>query len=92
MADTKYPPKIFIEGIYFFKPNPKAPSWIKGNININFQQFKEFIKKQDFKEPVMKIDLNKSDKTGKYYFTLNTYKKEALNDPTEAQKADLRDF
>jgi len=75
MADKTYPDKIFIEGIRFFKPNPKAPTWIKGNITINFVEFKEFIKKQNFKEPIMKIDLNKSDKKGTYYFTLNTYKK-----------------
>jgi hypothetical protein len=86
--EKKYPPKIFVEGIYFFKPNEKAPSWIKGNLSINFLAFKEFIKKQDFKEPIMRIDLNKSDKTGKYYFTLNTYKKPATESPTEA----LNDF
>lgn len=92
MEEKKYPPKVFIEGIRFFKPNPKAPSWIKGNLSINFLEFKEFIKKQDFKEPIMRIDLNKSDKTGKYYFTLNTFKKDAPNTPPVAQNAPLDDF
>ena len=67
-------PTIFIEGIRFFKPRENAPSWIKGNVTINMQEFAEFIKKQDFKDPVMKIDLCKSEKKGTYYFTLNTYK------------------
>ena len=67
-------PKVFVEGVRFFKPNEKAPTWIKGNVTINLQELREFIKKQDFKEPVMRIDLCKSEKKGTYYFTLNEWK------------------
>lgn len=74
MAEKKE--TIFVEGVRFFKPNEKAPTWIKGNVTINLQELREFIKKQDFKEPVMRIDLCKSDKKGTYYFTLNTWKPE----------------
>lgn len=67
-------PTIFVEGVRFWKPKDGCPSWIKGNITINLQELREFIKKQDFKEPVMRIDLCKSERKGTYYFTLNLFK------------------
>lgn len=84
---------IFIEGIRFFKPNENAPTWIKGNVTVNLQEFREFIKKQDFKDPLMRIDLCKSEKKGTYYFTLNTWqpknKEEATTDPSQKPKIEF---
>ena len=84
-------PTIFAEGLRFFKPNEKAPSWIKGNVTINLQELREFIKKQDFKEPVMRLGLCKSEKKGTYYFTLNDWKPTS-KDSLEAPKTDLDAF
>lgn len=86
MSEPK--PKVFVEGVRFFKPNAKAPTWIKGNVTINLQELREFIKKQDFKEPIMRIDLCKSEKKGTYYFTLNDWKPTPKDAPAEP----LNDF
>lgn len=79
---------IFVEGIRFFKSKEKAPSWVKGNVTVNIQEFREFIKKQNFQEPVMRIDLCKSETKGTYYFTLNTWKPT----PKEAPEGSINDF
>lgn len=82
-------PTIFVEGVRFFKPRENAPTWIKGNIIINLQELREFIKKQDFKEPTMRIDLCKSDKKGTYYFTLNTWKPTKKEDEDDIKPEDI---
>jgi hypothetical protein len=89
MAEKKE--TIFVEGVRFFKPRENAPTWIKGNVVINLQELREFIKKQSFSEPLMRIDLCKSEKKGTYYFTLNQWKPEPKDAPVEPQKA-LEEF
>ena len=66
---------IFIEGMRFFKPREKAPSWIKGNLIIDLGTLIDFAEKQGIKptDP-LRVDLCKSEKKGTYYFTLNSWK------------------
>lgn len=65
--------KIFVDGMRFYRPREGAPSFIKGQVSIDVEQFKEFLKKHQGPK-YLNIDLKLSS-GGNLYFELNTYKK-----------------
>jgi len=62
---------IFAEGVNFYKPNEKAPDFIKGNIVISMTKLLDFQKTHKLDDTI-RLDLKKS-KEGKLYLTLNTF-------------------
>ncbi len=69
--------KTYPRGLYMYKPRVGAPAFVKGKLSIKYDEFvawlgtqKEFVNEKGY----MKFDLLKSDKDGKLYFTLDTYK------------------
>lgn len=65
--------KIFADGIRFYRPREGAPNFIKGQISIEVDRFKEFLKKHQGPKYI-NIDL-KLSKDGNLYLELNTYHK-----------------
>lgn len=76
--------KIFADGIYFSRPNPKAPSYIKGRISVKVDVFKNFIDKNVNESGYVNLNL-KVSKNDKLYFDLDTWTK-TLKDETKAKK------
>lgn len=69
--------KIYPKGIYFDKPHAKAPKFVKGKLSMKAQEFVAFLKenKQYINDKgYIKFDLLQSEKDGKLYFTVDTYK------------------
>jgi hypothetical protein len=67
MQETK-----FIDGIKTFKPNEKAPDFVKANF-IFTEEFISFYEKNKDEEGNLKADLKES-KGGNLYLSLNNYK------------------
>lgn len=73
MAQTKIYPK----GLYMDKKREGAPAFVKGKLSIKAQDFVTFLKenKQYINDKgYMRFDLLQSEKDGKLYFTVDTYK------------------
>lgn len=64
---------VFVDGISFFKPRENAPKTIKGNLLIDMNKLMAWVAEKEITGQV-RIDLRKSDRTGNYYFTQNTWK------------------
>jgi hypothetical protein len=65
--------KEFPDGIRVFKPNDKAPSFIKGNISIKKSELINWLQSQGEE---VKLNIKESQK-GTYYLEVDTYKREA---------------
>lgn len=69
--------KIFVDGMRFELPNEimkeKTP-WIKGRISCKVPDLITFLQKHQNNSGWLNIDLKKSEKTGKLYMELNTWK------------------
>jgi len=78
--------KVFGEGIYFDRPNPNAPEFIKGKIGIKAAPFIEFLNKHVNVSGYVNLTL-KEAKTGKLYFELDTWTKTITDAKVEANKA-----
>lgn len=68
--------KLFVDGMMFKNPIDSAPKWIKGNILVNVDKFREFcIKNAGYvsEKGWLNIDL-KEGRTGAMYLELNTWK------------------
>jgi hypothetical protein len=75
--------KVFGKGIFFNKPLPQAPPFVKGNVSINRQEFVDFLNGIGGDKIVLDL---KEGRSGKLYFELNTYKKNGEeNKPTEQE-------
>ena len=76
--------KIFVEGMYFEKPTPGSPEWIKGKISVKVVEFNQFAEKYVKNSGYINIDLKKS-KAGKLYLELNdwTPSKQAPKEPLD---------
>ena len=61
---------VFVEGMRAFKPNAKAPSYVKGNLKINRYELMMWLDKQPEE---INIDLKESQKGG-YYLSVSDYK------------------
>ena len=66
MADVK-----FVEGIRVFAPNPKAPSFVKGNIKIDKVALMRWLEDQS---EIINVDIKESQK-GAWYLSVNEYVK-----------------
>ena len=77
---------IFIDGMIWKNPHPKAPDFIKGNVAIDMKKFVEFARKHH-KDGWINIDLKQSAKTGNLYFALNQYSKDSAPTQTSPQQA-----
>ena len=53
-----------------FKPNDKAPSFIKANLSIKKAELIEWLKSQG---DTVKLDLKESKDSGKYYLSVNDF-------------------
>lgn len=62
----------FVEGIRTFKPNTKAPSYVKANLKINRNELMMWLDKQGEE---ISIDLKESQK-GTYYLQVSDFKKD----------------
>ena len=65
--------KIFADGLFFKERNPKAPSFIKGQISVSVDKFVDFLSKVEHDRGWVNFDMKES-KGGKIYFELNMYK------------------
>ncbi len=61
---------IFPEGIRVFKPNEKAPDFVKGTLTVN-GEFIEWYQNNN-KDGEVRLDIKES-KNGKYYLSKNEY-------------------
>lgn len=64
MSEVKFP-----EGIKAFKPNEKAPSFIKVNLSLNKADLTKWLSTQG---DTIKLDVKESAK-GTYYLSVNDY-------------------
>lgn len=60
----------FPTGINAFKPNDKAPSFIKANLSIKKADLIEWLKTQG---DTIRLDLKESKDSGKYYLSVNDF-------------------
>jgi len=65
MSNVQFP-----SGISAFKPNDKAPSFIKANLSIKKAELIEWLKSQG---DTVKLDLKESKDSGKYYLSVNDF-------------------
>ena len=63
----------FVKGMYFEKPKPPTPEFIKGKISIKVAELVPYLQENENGGGYVNIDLKKS-KAGKYYFQLNDWK------------------
>lgn len=63
----------FIKGLRVFKPNEKAPDFVKANLVINCKELVEYMR-ANHTDGQMRVDI-KLGKTGNLYAELNTWKK-----------------
>jgi hypothetical protein len=72
------PEKIFVDGMMFRNPNPQAPAFIKGDISVNVEKFKDFcVKNADYTSEKGWLNITlKESRGGAMYFELNTWKPE----------------
>ena len=68
--------KILTKGLFFKRPNPKAPEFVKGSLSIKVEEFMQFMNDNQV-EGWVNIDLlegkPKGNEQGSYYATLNTW-------------------
>lgn len=82
MADIK-----FFDGINAFKPNEKAPDFVKAAISVAPSKFCKALKtwtEENPDEKYLKLDLKES-KEGKYYLSVNDFKPSQPKDYPETQ-------
>ncbi len=77
--------KIFAKGIYFNKPHPNAPDFVKGKIDIKANEAIDFIKQNTNDSGYVNLDLKES-KGGKLYLEVNTFTPKSTDEPP----ADMR--
>lgn len=80
---------IFPEGIRAFKAKAGGPPSIKLNLTIRPREFIEWLGRHDNGTDDIRLDLRKSLTKDSLYFTLNTYKKEKVDDVGVIQKDSL---
>jgi len=69
----------FVNGLRVFKPNEKAPDFVKANLVINCKELVEFMR-ANHTDGQIRIDI-KLAKTGNLYAELNTWKREKQDHP-----------
>lgn len=65
--------KVFGDGIWFDRPSPNAPSFVKGKLSVNVRKFKDFLDTYTNEKGYCNLDLLESKAGDKLYFSLNTY-------------------
>jgi len=68
----------FVNGLRVFKPNEKAPEFVKANLVINCKELVEFMR-ANHTDGQIRVDI-KLAKTGNLYAELNTWKKREKQD------------
>ena len=76
--------KVFPKGLRTFKPNEKAPEWVKGSVIIDINEFKAWLEDFDTAQyiteyngkPQIKLDIVETKADKRINFEVNTYKKE----------------
>ena len=64
--------RIFVDGMMFRIPSPKAPDWVKGNISINTEKMINFLKEHPGENGWINLDV-KLSKNGTAYVELSTF-------------------
>lgn len=77
MSDTKFP-----QGMRLYPPHKNAPSFVKGQVVINVMELYEWMKLNWNEKREVRLDL-KEGKSGALYFSLNTWKKEEQEAPSD---------
>lgn len=75
----------FFDGISAFKPNEKAPDFVKGTISVAPSKFCKALKawvEENPDEQYLRLDLKES-KDGKYYLSVNEFKPKQPKDYAE---------
>jgi len=73
MEDKKTP--IWASGIFFSKPQPTAPEWVKGKLSFKVKEAIEFLKAYEDKKGWVNVDMMKSKEKGTIYLQLNQWVK-----------------
>ncbi len=76
--------RIFPKGVFAFKPNDKAPSFVKGSLVITLEDLRAFVNgegKQYLTEyngkRQLKLQITENKDNGKFAVTVDTYRKGA---------------
>lgn len=80
--------KQFPKGMYFKEPHPKAPDFVKGQVSVKVEEFKNYLKTVD--DEWLNIDL-KVSKDGKPYAEVNTFKPDKSKAPDKSPDIDFDD-
>lgn len=64
----------FVEGMWFKKPNEKAPDFVKGNISVHADKFIEWMKGKANEKGYINIVLKKSKEKGILYLQHDDWK------------------
>lgn len=83
--------KIFPEGMNVTAPSDRAPDFVKARIGIRPQHFHEWAKQHVDDRGWVNIDILEG-RTGKWYASLNTYKKTADGDDVQTISLDEEPF
>ena len=72
----------FPQGMRLYPPHKNAPSFVKGQVVVNVMELYEWLKLNWNEKREVRLDL-KEGKSGALYFSLNTWKKEEQESPTD---------
>lgn len=64
----------FIKGLFVNKPSEKAPDFVIAKCSISADTFPQFLKENVNGKGYMNFDILRSNKDGKYYAKLDTFK------------------
>ncbi len=70
--------KQFADGIYFSERHPNNPQFILGKISIQPEKFNKFLLEEANKlekDEYLRLEIQKSKKTGKPYIVVDNWKK-----------------
>lgn len=84
--------KVFAKWLYVNDPSEKAPDFVKFNVWINAEQFKEFLDANKDAKWFVNIDIKQKRDQSWHYGELNTYKQSKSNDNDNQVKEDEEDF
>lgn len=77
--------KQFVNGIRAFKPNEKAPSFVKANLTVNKTELLEWL---DTQPDEIRVSMKESQK-GSYYLEVDSYQRQETKPKEDEVKDDL---
>lgn len=83
--------KQFTKGLFFNKPNEKAPDFVKGSLSINVHEFTQWLEQNKNAKGYVNIDLKESQQ-GKFYAEKNSWEPTQAQQPQEQPQAPGEDY